>query len=63
MKTLKNALKLEKAYSHCLKYLKANDFGIANDVNEALDYMNFLLDNVGITWITAKNLDQALIVF
>ena len=57
------ALKLEKAYSHCLKYLKANDFGIASDVNEALDYMNFLLDNVGITWITAKNIDQALIVF
>ena len=40
-----------------------NNFGLSGDEQEAMDFVNFLLNNVGLTWIRCGDLDQALMVF
>lgn len=58
-----DALNLDKAYKYIKKYIGDPDEGLSGDEQEAMDFVNFLLNNVGLTWIKCRDLDQALMVF
>ncbi len=57
------AYNLHKAYVYCKKYLASPKFGLGGDLSDSMDFVNFMLDNVCVTWIEAKDLNKALIVF
>ena len=54
---------IHKAYNYIKKYLGSPEYGLNGDEQEAKDFVNHLLNNVGLTWIRAADLDQALMVF
>ena len=57
------AYNLHKAYVYCKKYLASPKFGLGGDLSDSMDFVNFMLDNVCVTWIEAKDLNKALVVF
>ncbi len=58
-----DAEKLDNAYTFIKNYIGSQDYGLSGEEQEALEYVNFLLNNTGLTWIQAGDLDQSLMVF
>jgi len=58
-----DAEKLDNAYKFIKNYLGNAEHGLTGEEQEALDFVNFLLNNTGLTWIQAGDLDQSLMVF
>ena len=56
---------LDKAYKFIKRYVgdSQESEGLSGDEQEAMDFVNFMLNNIGLTWIRCSDLDQALMVF
>lgn len=54
------SINLHNAYNFIKKFLTSEEF---TEIDDVMDFVNHLLNNVGLTWIRATDLDQALMVF
>tara|TARA_B100002019_G_scaffold293382_1_gene320606 strand:+ start:2381 stop:4285 length:1905 start_codon:yes stop_codon:yes gene_type:complete len=54
------SVNLHEAYKLIIRFLTSEEF---TELEDVISFVNHMLNNTGITWITATDLDQALLVF